>query len=142
VVFLVRIAWAIFFTDLSPCTGCITALFSAEVIVNVTLTIYFAYEVLNVTCRIRWRRFFPPFREPNDYWPKVSIHVPAHSEPTEMVLETLDALRNLDYPTYEVIMVDDNTDDDELWRPWWISAIAMGSRCSTCKTTPALNPGR
>jgi cellulose synthase/poly-beta-1,6-N-acetylglucosamine synthase-like glycosyltransferase len=116
-VFLARIVWAIAFTDLAPIVRLGSLLlFSAEFIV-VILTIYFAYEVLDVTCRIRWRRLSPPFRGPNDYWPKVSIHVPAHSEPVDMVIETLTALRNLDYPTYEVIMVDDNTDDDELWRP-------------------------
>jgi cellulose synthase/poly-beta-1,6-N-acetylglucosamine synthase-like glycosyltransferase len=30
---------------------------------------------------------------------KVSIHVPAYNEPPEMVIETLDALARLDYPT-------------------------------------------
>ncbi|HEX6303889.1 MAG TPA: glycosyltransferase [Anaerolineales bacterium] len=116
-VFLGRILWAILFGGLAPLVvlGSLF-LFAAEFIV-VVLTIYFAYEVLDVIARTRWQRYFPPHTGPNDYWPKVSIHVPAHAEPPEMVIETLDALRNLDYPTYEVIMVDDNTDDDELWRP-------------------------
>jgi cellulose synthase/poly-beta-1,6-N-acetylglucosamine synthase-like glycosyltransferase len=116
-VFILRIAWAIATTGLG--LGAILlslVLFSAELIV-VLLTIYFAYEVLNVICRIRWRRHYPPFTGASDYWPKVSIHVPAHSEPPDMVIKTLTALRNLDYPTYEVIMVDDNTDEDELWHP-------------------------
>jgi cellulose synthase/poly-beta-1,6-N-acetylglucosamine synthase-like glycosyltransferase len=91
-------------------------LFSAEFIA-VLLTLYFAFEVLDVVARIHWQRYFPPYTAPNDYWPKVSIHVPAHAEPPDMVIKTLTALRNLDYPTYEVIMVDDNTEDDELWRP-------------------------
>ena len=54
VIFLARIAWAIAFTDLVPLVRLVSLLlFSAEVIV-VTLTIYFAYEVLDVTCRVRW----------------------------------------------------------------------------------------
>jgi cellulose synthase/poly-beta-1,6-N-acetylglucosamine synthase-like glycosyltransferase len=116
-VFLARILWAIVFGGLGPAAiaGSLV-LFTAESIA-VALTIYFAYEVLDVMCRLRWRRHFPPHTGPNDYWPKVSIHVPAHAEPAEMVIETLTALRNLDYPNYEVIMVDDNTDDDRLWRP-------------------------
>jgi len=116
-VFLGRILWAILFGGLEPLVvlGSLV-LFSAEIIV-VVLTIYFAYEVLDVLARLHWQRYFPPHTFPNDYWPKISIHVPAHAEPPEMVIETLDSLRNLDYPTYEVIMVDDNTDDDELWRP-------------------------
>ena len=42
--------------------------------------------------------------------PKVSIHVPAYNEPPEMLIETLDALARLDYPDFEVIVIDNNTD--------------------------------
>ena len=116
-VFLGRILWAILFGDLAPFVifGSLI-LFSAEV-VAVLLTIYFTFEVLDVVARIEWWRLFPPYSGASDFWPKISIHVPAHAEPPDMVIETLTALRNLDYPTYEVIMVDDNTADDELWRP-------------------------
>ena len=47
----------------------------------------------------------------------VGLHVPAHNEPPEMVIETLRSLLRLDYPRYEIILIDDNTDDEELWRP-------------------------
>jgi exo-beta-1,3-glucanase (GH17 family)/cellulose synthase/poly-beta-1,6-N-acetylglucosamine synthase-like glycosyltransferase len=50
-------------------------------------------------------------------WPKVSIHVPAYAEPPEMLIETLRALAALDYPNFEVVVVDNNTADDRLWRP-------------------------
>ncbi|HEY2507806.1 MAG TPA: glycosyltransferase [Streptosporangiaceae bacterium] len=49
--------------------------------------------------------------------PFVSLHVPAHNEPPDMVIETLQGLVQLDYPRYEVILIDDNTDDERLWRP-------------------------
>jgi cellulose synthase/poly-beta-1,6-N-acetylglucosamine synthase-like glycosyltransferase len=49
--------------------------------------------------------------------PMVSLHVPAHNEPPGMVIDTLRALLRLDYPSYEVILIDDNTDDESLWRP-------------------------
>jgi cellulose synthase/poly-beta-1,6-N-acetylglucosamine synthase-like glycosyltransferase len=116
-IFLGRVLWAILFGGLTPLVilGSLI-LFSMEIIV-VLLTMYFAYEVLDVTTRTGWKRYSPPFTKAHDYWPKVSIHVPAHAEPPEMVIETLTALKNIDYPTYEVIMVDDNTDDDELWHP-------------------------
>lgn len=117
ILFLIRIISAIIFEDMSPLATLVsTTLFIAEFFV-VILTLYFAYEVIDVMCRVHWRRFFPPHTESNDFWPKVSIHVPAHSEPPEMVIKTLTALRRLDYPTFEVVMVDDNTDEDELWRP-------------------------
>ncbi len=44
--------------------------------------------------------------------PKVSIHVPAYNEPPEMLIETLDALARLDYPDFEVIVIDNNTRRD------------------------------
>jgi cellulose synthase/poly-beta-1,6-N-acetylglucosamine synthase-like glycosyltransferase len=49
--------------------------------------------------------------------PFVSLHVPAHNEPPDMVIDTLRSLLRLEYPNYEVILIDDNTDDEELWRP-------------------------
>jgi glycosyltransferase involved in cell wall biosynthesis len=49
--------------------------------------------------------------------PFVSLHVPAHNEPPDMVIETLRHLVRMDYPRYEVILIDDNTDDEKLWRP-------------------------
>jgi cellulose synthase/poly-beta-1,6-N-acetylglucosamine synthase-like glycosyltransferase len=49
--------------------------------------------------------------------PMISLHVPAHNEPPDMVIDTLCSLVRLDYPSYEVILIDDNTDDEALWRP-------------------------
>ncbi len=49
--------------------------------------------------------------------PFVSLHVPAHNEPPGMVIDTLRSLMRLEYPSYEVILIDDNTDDESLWRP-------------------------
>jgi glycosyltransferase involved in cell wall biosynthesis len=59
-----------------------------------------------------------PPRDPADTrFPMVSLHVPAHNEPPDMVIDTLSALLRLDYPRYEIILIDDNTDDESLWRP-------------------------
>ncbi|HVA60959.1 MAG TPA: glycosyltransferase [Mycobacteriales bacterium] len=49
--------------------------------------------------------------------PFVSLHVPAHFEPAEMVIETLRSLKALDYENYEIIAIDDNTEDEAIWRP-------------------------
>jgi cellulose synthase/poly-beta-1,6-N-acetylglucosamine synthase-like glycosyltransferase len=49
--------------------------------------------------------------------PFVSLHVPAHNEPPDMVIETLRSLLRLDYPRYEILLIDDNTEDESLWRP-------------------------
>src|SRR6266480_2644163 len=49
--------------------------------------------------------------------PQVSIHVPAYNEPPAMLIETLDALARLDYPDFEVLVIDNNTRDEAVWRP-------------------------
>ncbi len=49
--------------------------------------------------------------------PMISLHVPAHNEPPEMVKQTLRSLLRLDYPRFEIVVIDDNTDDERLWRP-------------------------
>jgi len=48
---------------------------------------------------------------------KVSIHLPIYNEPADMVIETLRAISVLDYPDYEVIVVDNNTKDPSVWKP-------------------------
>jgi exo-beta-1,3-glucanase (GH17 family)/cellulose synthase/poly-beta-1,6-N-acetylglucosamine synthase-like glycosyltransferase len=60
--------------------------------------------------------------------PKVSIHVPAYNEPPQMLIETLDALARLDYPDYEVIVVDNNTKDAAVWRPVERHCARLGAR--------------
>jgi exo-beta-1,3-glucanase (GH17 family)/cellulose synthase/poly-beta-1,6-N-acetylglucosamine synthase-like glycosyltransferase len=60
--------------------------------------------------------------------PKVSIHVPAYNEPPQMLIETLDALARLDYPDYEVIVVDNNTRDEAVWRPVERHCARLGPR--------------
>ena len=68
----------------------------------------------------------PPVRDPDAPAPKVSVHVPIHNEPPGLVIETLEALAALDYPDYEVVVVDNNTSDPAVWRPvqQWCEARA------------------
>ena len=49
--------------------------------------------------------------------PFVSIHVPSHNEPPDMVIDTLRSLLALDYPAFEVLVLDNNTTDDALCAP-------------------------
>jgi cellulose synthase/poly-beta-1,6-N-acetylglucosamine synthase-like glycosyltransferase/exo-beta-1,3-glucanase (GH17 family) len=49
--------------------------------------------------------------------PKVSIHVPAHMEPPEMLKATLDTIAALDYPNFECVVIINNTPDPAFWRP-------------------------
>jgi cellulose synthase/poly-beta-1,6-N-acetylglucosamine synthase-like glycosyltransferase len=54
---------------------------------------------------------------PDGPYPSVCLQVPCYNEPPDMVIETLESLRSLDYPNYEIHVIDDNTDDESLWRP-------------------------
>jgi cellulose synthase/poly-beta-1,6-N-acetylglucosamine synthase-like glycosyltransferase len=49
--------------------------------------------------------------------PFVSIQVPAHNEPPELLRETLMALSRLRWNNYEVLVIDNNTTDEHVWRP-------------------------
>jgi exo-beta-1,3-glucanase (GH17 family)/cellulose synthase/poly-beta-1,6-N-acetylglucosamine synthase-like glycosyltransferase len=74
------------------------------------------------------RRLFKPQMLPDAELPKVSIHVPAYNEPPEMLIETLNGLAALDYPDYEVLVIDNNTPDEETWRPVEEHCRKLGSR--------------
>ncbi|WP_035246398.1 glycosyltransferase family 2 protein [Desulfogranum mediterraneum] len=65
---------------------------------------------------------------PGDLLPKVSIHVPAYNEPPGMMIETLNGLAGLDYPCFEVIVMDNNTKDPAVWQPVEAHCRALGSR--------------
>lgn len=62
-------------------------------------------------------RSFPPKRTQTDFSPRVSVHVPCYNEPPEMVKQTLDSLNALKYPDLEVLIIDNNTQDPETWKP-------------------------
>ncbi len=105
-----------------------------------TLMLVHAFEVIDVICRIRWRRRILPQAD-GSYFPKVSLHVPACREPPAMVIATLDALARLDYPDYEVIMVDDNTTDPALWRPVQEHCRKLGFRFFHLENWPGFKSG-
>lgn len=50
-------------------------------------------------------------------YPKISIHVPCFNEPPHILIATLDALARQTYPNFEVIVLDNNTKNVNIWRP-------------------------
>jgi hypothetical protein len=60
--------------------------------------------------------------------PKVSVHVPTYAEPPDVVIGTLDALARLDYDNVEVLVIDNNTKDETLWRPVQEHCRRLGDR--------------
>ncbi|WP_236033767.1 glycosyltransferase [Belnapia mucosa] len=67
----------------------------------------------------------PPARAP---LPRLSIHLAICNEPPALVRQTLEALAALDYPEFEVLVVENNTADPALWQPVERLCARLGPR--------------
>lgn len=77
-----------------------------------------AFEVLEVLYNRYWNREFQPAIPAHTHEePLVCIHLACCNEPPHMVIETIESLRKLKYHNYQVIVVDNNTKDEALWKP-------------------------
>src|SRR6266498_2866161 len=80
----------------------------------------YLWELCDALGTEQWRRRVTcpaPVTAPPSELPFVSLQVPSHNEPPEIVIQTLTSLLRIDYPRYEVIAIDDNTEDEGQWRP-------------------------
>src|SRR5215470_9073300 len=99
------------------------AVLAALLVLSLGMALVQALEMAEIIWCRRWRREALPAaqmiaRQPADrLWPKVSLHLAICNEPPAMVIETLDSLAALDYPDFEVIVIDNNTKDPAVWRP-------------------------
>ncbi|PNG39461.1 beta-(1-3)-glucosyl transferase [Pseudomonas protegens] len=87
-----------------------------------------AHELAEAVWVRKRRREFLPVEGDSSYRPKVSIQVPCYNEPPEMVKQTLNALANLDYPDFEVLIIDNNTKDPAVWEPVQAYCETLGPR--------------
>jgi exo-beta-1,3-glucanase (GH17 family)/cellulose synthase/poly-beta-1,6-N-acetylglucosamine synthase-like glycosyltransferase len=85
-------------------------------------------EIAAIAFGRRPRRLLVAPPAPAGFAPKVSIHIPAHREPPEMLKATLDAVARLDYPNFECVVIINNTPDPALWRPVEDHCRALGER--------------
>jgi len=74
------------------------------------------------------RRFEPKPLAPGAPEPRVSIHLACCNEPPAMVIATLDSLQRLEYGNFEVLVIDNNTKDEALWRPVEAHVAKLGER--------------
>jgi cellulose synthase/poly-beta-1,6-N-acetylglucosamine synthase-like glycosyltransferase len=116
------------FTPLHPLAFLIALAFFFVELAALLLSLTFIFEALDVCCRIRWPRRDKPLPSASGFAPKVSLHVPTYNEPPELVASTLHALARLDYPNYEVLLVDNNTPDETTWRPLAAICRELGPR--------------
>jgi cellulose synthase/poly-beta-1,6-N-acetylglucosamine synthase-like glycosyltransferase len=80
----------------------------------------YLWELCDALGRASWARRVGERQlpdEPTGDVPFVCLQVPCYNEPPDMVIETLESLRSIDYPRFEIQVLDDNTDDETLWRP-------------------------
>lgn len=138
--FLAYAAYVTFFSHLGPISLLFSVILLGLEILALVLMMVHTFEVVDVICRIRWNRVATP-RPNSQYTPKVSLHVPAYNEPPEMVIQTLDALAKLDYPNYEVIVIDDNTTDEKLWRPVEAYCQRLGFKFFHLENWPGFKSG-
>jgi cellulose synthase/poly-beta-1,6-N-acetylglucosamine synthase-like glycosyltransferase len=77
----------------------------------------------------RWsRRFLPLAPHAVGSEPFVSIHLACCNEPPEMVIATIDSLAAMQYGNFEVLVLDNNTKDEALWRPLEARCAELGPR--------------
>jgi cellulose synthase/poly-beta-1,6-N-acetylglucosamine synthase-like glycosyltransferase len=79
------------------------------------LSASFAFETCDVMCRVRHTRTIRP-PDPA-YRPKVSLHIAAYNEPPDMLIQTIKQAEQLDYPDFEIVVIDNNTSDPDVWHP-------------------------
>jgi cellulose synthase/poly-beta-1,6-N-acetylglucosamine synthase-like glycosyltransferase len=105
------------FSPLNPLSFIFALLFFFLEAITLMLALAHVHESLDVVCRVEWHRLVEKLEPIPGYLPMVSLEVPAYNEPIEVVQKTLDSLAKLDYPNYEVLVVDNNTPLQETWRP-------------------------
>src|SRR5207248_2280210 len=112
---LTGLAWGTWFVATIPVSPLTRALMLAGCpLLLITLPSGFVQllEQNEVLWRARWRRPRAPLPTSRiDKYPKVCLHVPTYAEPPAVVIATLNALARLRYPNFEVLVIDNNTQD-------------------------------
>lgn len=98
-------------------------------ILAVVILLIESLEIAEVVWHKKTVRTFEPLSPPPDFrYPKVSLHLPIHNEPPNMVRKTLEALAVVDYPNLEVLVIDNNTKDPAVWEPVQADCERLGER--------------
>jgi exo-beta-1,3-glucanase (GH17 family)/cellulose synthase/poly-beta-1,6-N-acetylglucosamine synthase-like glycosyltransferase len=114
---------------LGPVDWLMQALIVPAELAILSILLIAGFEFVEVIWRPGWRREFGLLPlQPGDHRPKVSIHLACYNEPPEMVILTLNSLARLDYPEYEVLVVDNNTAKEEIWQPVAEHCKRLGER--------------
>src|SRR3954454_17330035 len=104
-----------FFGGLSPIAGVASFGLWLLEFAALTLASTYTFEGCEATCRVRTSR--PPARFDAEYWPMVSLQVAAYNEPPDMLIDTIQSLEAIEYPNFEIVVIDNNTKDPAVWQP-------------------------
>ncbi len=86
-------------------------------------------ELVEMSWLRRFKRQFTALHPaPEQPLPKVSLHLAICNEPPDLVKQTLASLAALDYPDFEVLVIDNNTKDPAVWRPVAEYCAELGPR--------------
>ena len=87
------------------------------------------FEFGEMLFKKKWRRRFLPLPpHAADQQPFVSVHLACYNEPPEMVIATIDSLAKMNYQNFEVLILDNNTRDEALWKPLEKRCAELGPR--------------
>jgi cellulose synthase/poly-beta-1,6-N-acetylglucosamine synthase-like glycosyltransferase len=116
--FLVSIAWAAYISVVAPHSIAETLTAGLVVLLDVGALVVWMSNV-NYTSDVlsRARRGRPLPKADPSYQPLVSLHMPAYNEPPELLIETIKAVEAIDYPNFEIVVIDNNTKDPAVWGP-------------------------
>lgn len=121
--------WFILNIPISPVTRWLMFLTVPLLIFTLPSRIVQFLEQFEVLCRKNWvRPRYPLHPAQRTHYPKVSLHVPTYAEPSELVIQTLNTLSKIDYPNFEILVIDNNTKDEKLWRPVQLYCRTLGDR--------------
>ena len=116
--FLASVSWAAFISVVAPHS--IAEILTASVVLLLDVAaavVWLSYinYASDVLCRASRGRPLP--KADPAYQPMVSLHIPAYNEPPELLIETIKAAEAIDYPDFEVVVMDNNTKDPAVWGP-------------------------
>jgi cellulose synthase/poly-beta-1,6-N-acetylglucosamine synthase-like glycosyltransferase len=111
--------WFAAATTLDPGLSAIARLASAILLafelIALVLSTSFTFESCDAVCRTRPSRPLPAHDA--NHLPMVSLQLATYNEPPDMLIDTIKSLEALDYPRYEIVVIDNNTKDPEVWQP-------------------------
>jgi cellulose synthase/poly-beta-1,6-N-acetylglucosamine synthase-like glycosyltransferase len=113
--YLAFAAWFTLFGGLSVIGALASGVLFVLELIALSLTCWYAFDSLDAGCRVRWSRV--PSNPDPSYRPRVSLQIAAYNEPPDMLIETIRSVEAIDYPNFEVLVIDNNTRDEAVWRP-------------------------